>query len=121
VPGAGSVRNPVVIGGDVHTFYAADIHARPGDPASPVVAPEFIGSSITSLSLPQRQIDAMRATNPHIRLAHGERRGYALVELDRKRFDLRMQMLDDGRRRDSGISTLARYVVEETNPRMLTA
>lgn len=121
VLGSGAVRNPVVIGGDVHTFYAADIHARPGDPSSPVVAPEFIGSSITSLGLPQRQIDQLRANNPHIKLARADLRGFALVELDRAKFDIRMQAVDNALQRDSGISTLARYVVEATNPRMLTA
>ncbi|WP_119420583.1 alkaline phosphatase D family protein [Desertibaculum subflavum] len=121
VLGSGRVRNPVVIGGDVHTFYAADIHARAGDPSSPIVAPEFIGSSITSLGLPQRQIDQLRPHNPHIKLARSDIRGFALVEMDRRRTAVSMQTVDNALQRDSGISTLARYVVEERNPRMLTA
>jgi alkaline phosphatase D len=118
---SGRVKNPVVIGGDVHTFFAADLHARPGDPSSPVVAPEFVGSSITSLGPPQRRADELLMNNPHIKLARSDSRGFALVELDRRRFDLRMQRLDSPTQRDSGLATLARYVVEEDNPRMATA
>lgn len=121
VLGSGRVRNPVVIGGDVHTFYAADIHARAGDPSSPVVAPEFIGSSISSLGLQQRQVDQLRPHNPHIKLARSDIRGFALVEMDRRRLAVSMQTVDNALERSSGISTLAGYVVEERNPRMLTA
>jgi alkaline phosphatase D len=42
------VRNPVVVTGDVHANWAADIPADWRDPASPVVASEFIGTSISS-------------------------------------------------------------------------
>jgi alkaline phosphatase D len=117
---SGRVRNPVVIGGDVHTFFAADLQARPGDPSSPVVAPEFVGGSISSLGPPQGLIDQLRPYNPHIKLARSDIRGFALVELDRKSLDLRMQTVDNVLQRESGLSTLARYIVEEDNPRMLT-
>ena len=40
----------VVLGGDVHANYVADLKADFDDPASPVVATEFCGTSITSLS-----------------------------------------------------------------------
>ena len=121
VLGSGRVANPVVIGGDVHTFFAADLHARPGDPSSPVVAPEFVGGSISSPSAPQSQTDQLLMLNPHIKLGRSDVRGFALVELDRSKFDLRMQRMDDALRRDSGASTLARYVVEGGNPRMQSA
>src|SRR5205823_5113239 len=37
--------NPVIVGGDVHAMYAADVHARPDDAASPIAATEFCGTS----------------------------------------------------------------------------
>ena len=36
--------NPVVIGGDVHAFYVADLKPDFDDPKSPVVATEFVGT-----------------------------------------------------------------------------
>lgn len=121
VLGSGRVKNPVIIGGDVHTFYAADLHARPGDTSSPVVAAEFVGGSISSLGPSQNVIDRLVPGNPHIKLARSDSRGFALVELDRAKLDLRMQKVDNALQRDSGLSTLARYVVESGNPRMMQA
>ena len=46
-----SVPGVVVLGGDVHSNYVADLKADFDDPASPVVASEFCGTSITSLSV----------------------------------------------------------------------
>src|SRR5918999_1472869 len=44
------VSNPVVIGGDVHSFNASRLKLDFDDPASPVVASEFVTTSITSQS-----------------------------------------------------------------------
>ena len=40
------VSNPVVLGGDIHCFFAGDLALTPG---GPVVATEFVGGSISSL------------------------------------------------------------------------
>ena len=48
--------NPLVLGGDVHTFYATELRRdfnRPVSAANPVVATEFVGTSVTSNSRPQ--------------------------------------------------------------------
>lgn len=121
VLGSGRVANPVVIGGDVHSFYAADLHAQPRDPRSPVVAAEFVGGSISSLGLPQEQIDKLKANNPHIRLARSDKRGYALAEVTRGRMTMRFQAVQDARVPVSPVSTLASYVVEDRNPRLQVA
>jgi alkaline phosphatase D len=118
---SGRASNPVVIGGDVHTFFAAELHARPDDPGSPVVAPEFVGGSISSPSAPQQVTNELLARNPHIKFGRSDVRGFALVELDRRKFDLRMRSVGNAMQRDSGISTLARYVVEDSNPHLTPA
>jgi len=117
----GRVSNPVVIGGDVHSFYAGDLHAKPEDPTSPVVAAEFIGGSISSLGLPQEQIDRMRPHNPHVKLARSDRRGYALAEIAAGRMSLRFQAVQDARVPASTVDTLASFVVEDRNPRLQLA
>ena len=48
--------NPVVISGDVHSFFASDLRSdfyRPASPGNPVLASEFCGTSVTSNSRPQ--------------------------------------------------------------------
>lgn len=113
---AAQARNPVVLGGDVHTHYVADLKLDFDDPKSPVVASEFCGTSITSESLPQARIDAALPFNPHIRFGRGDRRGYMSFRLDARRLQCELRVLDDARRADSAIATAARFVVEDGRP-----
>ena len=63
------VPGVVVLGGDVHAHYVADLKADFDDPKSPVIASEFCGTSISSLALAQARVDAARAFNPHLHYA----------------------------------------------------
>ena len=40
--------NPVVLTGDIHSNWVADLQVDYGDPAAPVVGTEFVGTSISS-------------------------------------------------------------------------
>ncbi len=42
------VANPVVFGGDIHSFWTNDLKLDFDDPRSPTVATEFVGTSVTS-------------------------------------------------------------------------
>jgi alkaline phosphatase D len=106
-------RNPLVIGGDVHTHYVADVKARWDDPASATVATEFCGTSITSPSMPQARIDATLPENPHIRLGDGRRRGYVVIELGEQRAQVHLRVIEDARDPATPKSTLASFVVED--------
>jgi alkaline phosphatase D len=71
-------RNLVVLTGDVHAHWAADIKQRFDDPAAPVVGSELVSSSITSGgdgSETQSGTATTLAENPHIRF-YNNRRGY---------------------------------------------
>src|SRR5207247_374289 len=74
--------NPVVIGGDVHSFWVTDLKPDFDDERAPVVASEVVGTSITScFSRTQSQLDAVMPENPHVRFATGAHRGYVRVEV----------------------------------------
>jgi alkaline phosphatase D len=108
--------NPVVISGDVHTFYAADLKQdadRTGSSGNPVIATEFCGTSVTSSSRPQARTEQYVADNPHIRYGRSDRRGFVMMELTPVRTVARFQALDDVGREDSGLSTIASFVVED--------
>jgi len=71
-------RNVVVLTGDVHAHWAAEVKRRFDDPAAPVVGTELVSSSITSGgdgSESQPDTAAYLADNPHIRF-YNNRRGY---------------------------------------------
>jgi alkaline phosphatase D len=110
------LANPVVIGGDVHHHAVADLKLDFDDPRSPVVASEFCGTSITSQSRAQKELDAAREDNPHVRLADGRYRGYVRVELDARRLRADLRAMDSVQTREAGCSTLASFVVEDGRP-----
>lgn len=111
-----SLRNPLVLGGDVHAHYVCDVRADARDPASALVATEFCGTSITSPSLAQSQIDAVRAENPQIRFADGTRRGYLSLTLERERCTARLRVIDDPKDPETAVATCATFIVEDGRP-----
>ena len=70
--------NPIVLSGDVHLHYGADLKLDFANPKSDTVGVEFTNSSITSGgdgSEVDASWEATRGSNPHIRY-HSARRGY---------------------------------------------
>jgi alkaline phosphatase D len=111
--------NPVVISGDVHTFYAADLKHdfnRRTSSDNPVIATEFCGTSVTSSSRPQSRTDRYVAQNPHIRYGRSDRRGFVMMEVTPGRTTAHFQGIDDVTRAESGLSTVASFTVEAGRP-----
>jgi len=109
--------NPIVLGGDVHSFWVTDLKPDFDDPRSPVVATEFVATSITS-SFPRRQeeLELVLTDNPHVRLANGSRRGYLRVEITRERLRADLRALRSVARPGAEADTLATFVVEDGRP-----
>lgn len=112
---ARKVANPVVLGGDVHCTWVADLKPDFDDPKSPVVASEFCGTSITSQGAGAKQVAAVMEENPHLRFG-GPRRGYVKMDVMPTRAIATVRALDTEKRADSGISTLAAFAVENGRP-----
>ncbi len=110
------VANPVVIGGDVHMFIVADLKPDFDHPDSPVVATEFVGTSITSQGPSLKQVQTWAAENPHVKYANSTRRGYTTLELTAKRCTARLRAVSDVSDPNSSIRTLAAYTVEDGRP-----
>jgi alkaline phosphatase D len=106
--------NPVVIGGDVHAFYVADLKPDFDDPKSPVVATEFVGTSVTSqFGRSQQAMDALRGENPHLRLANGAHRGYVRMDVTPKRLTAELRAMRSVTQPRAEVDTLATFVVED--------
>ncbi|MFZ5542967.1 MAG: alkaline phosphatase D family protein [Pseudomonadota bacterium] len=110
------VPGVVVLGGDVHSHYVADLKADYDDPKSPVVAAEFCGTSISSLSMAQARVDAARPFNPHVHYGRSDQRGYVRFALDARRLQAKLRVVDDALDPDSGIRTAAEFTVEPGKP-----
>jgi alkaline phosphatase D len=106
--------NPLVLGGDVHTFYATELRAdfnRPASKANPVIATEFVGTSVTSSSRPQQRTAEYVAMNPHIKYGRSDRRGYMLLEITPHETRTRFMGLDEVRDARTGQRELAAFRV----------
>ena len=108
--------NPVIIGGDVHAMYAADVHARPDDGASPVVATEFCGTSITSQGPSQKTVDNLLSANPHIRYGNGSDRGYVVLDIREDRLEARLRGVTTVKLENAPVSTVASFEVRSGQP-----
>jgi alkaline phosphatase D len=70
------VQNPVVIGGDIHAFFANDLHLDFDKPNSAVVATEFVGTSVSSPGPSYEFLASQLPDNPHVRFFESRKRGY---------------------------------------------
>ena len=104
--------NLVVLGGDIHASYVTDLKPDFNDPKSPVVATEFVGTSITSRSWPQARTEQLMRDNPHLKFGKSDARGYTRIALTPRSVTTTFNVLDDATRSDAAISTAAVWVVE---------
>jgi alkaline phosphatase D len=110
------VQNPVVLTGDIHAFFQNDLKLDFADPSSPIVAAEFVGTSVTSPSAPYDYFLKAIADNPHIRFFDSRVRGYVSAELTQERCTVRYQAVSDVKNPDAAVSTLKAFVVENGRP-----
>ena len=110
------VRNPVVIGGDRHAYFAADLKRDFARPRDATVATEFVGTSITSEGPSESNVRKALADNPGLTYARGDKRGYATVELSARSLTVGFEALDDVKDAHSAVRRLATFVVEDGSP-----
>ena len=108
--------NPVVLGGDLHSFWVTDLKADFSDPRSQTVATEFVTTSITSQPMPERYIQGAVSTNPHVRYASGQHRGYIRLALTSKQLICDLRGVDSVKDPESGCATVASFVVADGRP-----
>ena len=110
------IQNPVVLGGDVHSFNVNHLKRDFDDPASPVVASEFVGTSITSQAWSQERLAPLLADNPHMTFTDSRFRGYTRFDLSRDYLNADLRAMESVQKREAACSTLASFVVEDGKP-----
>jgi alkaline phosphatase D len=73
------VSNVVVLGGDVHTNFVAALRREPGNPEAPILATEFVTTSVTSSGMFRPVLDGILLSNPDVRYGRTDERGYGLM------------------------------------------
>lgn len=100
------------LGGDVHRHVAAHVRAVAGDDKSPVLASEFVCSSISSRSLPDAAMALLRNANPDMVHARSDERGYALVDITASSASCDFRATPFPARSDATLYLQARYRVQ---------
>ena len=107
------VTNPIVIGGDVHSSWVADLKRDFNRSDSPTIATEFCGTSITSMPPAEGIIQAAKSEGPHIKFATGLHRGYTVMTLTNQSLKTDFRIVANHRDPDTTVSTLAKFVVTD--------
>lgn len=114
--------NPVILSGDVHTHWAADVKARPDDPASANLGTELTASSITSGGDGSAELDfwqTIRADNPQIHY-HSNRRGYIASDVTKDGWTADFKTVRSVTRRDVSAETGQTAMIEAGLHRLQT-
>lgn len=104
--------NHIVLGGDVHMYAVADIRATKG----PVIATEFVGTSITSQGPSAERVRTLSTRNPHLKYLRGDKRGYVVVDITPSSCQAHLEAVDDVTDPRTGKRRLASFAVAAGKP-----
>ncbi|WP_020666898.1 alkaline phosphatase D family protein [Amycolatopsis nigrescens] len=113
------VPNPIVLTGDVHRHWAADLRQDYFDHSDPIVGSELVSTSVTSTSAGSAPPTAgWYANNPHVKYCKGER-GYVRVTATPQQMKADFVTVSNALERDPAkvvIKTDVSYVVQAGKP-----
>ena len=116
-----NVRNAVVLTGDVHQHWAAEVKRTHDDAGARPVGTEFVTTSITSDGDGKPGSDeAVLAENPHVKF-NADRRGYVRTKFTAQKLRVDYRTLEHVTRPGAEAKTAQSFVVEDGDPRLNSA
>lgn len=106
------IANPVILSGDVHSFWANDVRRDFGWEHSQTVATEIVTSCLASRNGPEALFGSAKALNPHVRFLDNHNAGYALLDIDRNAIRVDFRRVHNLADADSGTDSLATVAIE---------
>ena len=110
------LSNPVMLAGDIHSYWTSDVKLDFNDPDSPTVATEFVATSVTSNPPPHDVFANYLPDNPHVKFFDARQRGYTMVEVTPERMTTRLRAISDRADPNASASTLKTFAVENGRP-----
>jgi alkaline phosphatase D len=101
--------NPVVLTGDIHSFWVNDLANAAGRP----LAVELVTSSLATSTYDK---SAVLPLNPGAKFHDGRHNGYVRCELTREKLRAHLVAIDDREDPRSGASVLAAFEVHSSDP-----
>ena len=109
------LANPIVLSGDAHTFWANDLRPT-ADTSTPVIATEFLTTSISANPPPPDAFRPYLAENPTVRYFEDKWRGYISADVRRDVLTMKYRAVADARDAQATVSTLKTFAVENGRP-----
>ncbi len=110
-------KNPVVLSGDSHVDFVYDVKRDYADPASPTIATELLGTSISSEGdpfIPATQFESP-GRNPQLRFFDNHR-GYVRCALEPGRLTTDFRAVSTVTAPTATVATIATFVVDDGTP-----
>jgi len=117
------VANPVVLTGDIHMNWANELRVDDRKPDTPVVATEFVGTSISSAGDGQDKIkdhDKLLSDNPCIKF-HNRQRGYVRCTLTPETWTSDFMVVDKVTKPGGKVTKRTSMVIESGDPKLKKA
>lgn len=102
---AATVRNPLVLSGDVHSFWINDLDGRGVKP----VGSEIVTSALAASSPPAGRFGDALKNNPHIRYSNVEQAGYTLLDINAAGLQVDLRVTNDRTQVDSQVASTRRF------------
>lgn len=115
--------NVVVLSGDIHSHWAADVPRRMAEPEGPSVAVELTTSSVSSGGNGSAETDywaGMKANHPHVQY-HSNRRGYLSCQVTPETWQADYMTLNTVATKHGTLQMDKRVVVHAGRPRLVNA
>jgi len=112
------VANPVVLTGDIHANFVNELRVDDADAKAPIVATEFVGTSVSSGgdgSDAGKEMAALQAFNPGLRFLD-RRRGYVLCEVTKDEWRSDYRTVDVVTKPGGSTRSTARFTVRAGRP-----
>ncbi len=112
------VPNPVVLTGDIHSNWVNELRVDDRDPTTPIVATEFVGTSISSGGNGAKLvkgIDKLYADNPCVKF-HNRERGYVRCTVTEETWTSDYVVVEDVLKPDGAVVTRQSFLVEAGTP-----
>ncbi|MDI7775836.1 alkaline phosphatase D family protein [Asticcacaulis sp. EMRT-3] len=106
------LKNPVMLGGDIHSFWATDLKADFSNPNSATIATEFVGTSVTSDGPPRKAFADRLPENPHIKYFNSGTHGYVVAEVTPQQMAVRFRAISDRADPNATVATERAFTVE---------
>ena len=105
-------KNFISIGGDMHSWWQADLKTDYSNPQSQTVGTEFVTTSVTAHSYAYNRFTQMLPDNPHIHFFDDRKRGYSLVNVTPENWTFEMKEVTSVYDPNAKAHTRKKFIVE---------